>query len=236
MDERIRTGLPYDLDMIIDGTIQNKGAIVDVNQINFGFDDLQKTIDTTFIYLRNTNFDNVSLDFSNVNKEQANAWLQTYITSDIIANNTQLNEMWIDVVYYSVMKSSCIHSLPDETLQFIIEHNKQAVDEFVHFIGSLLIFVLYRLNEHNDIDFTNIRESEICSINKNLYAIIDHPCINDIALFAPIEPLFYKEYFTNDNDRLFEICVSRLPYNMLIYGMVNDKSKFKEIIDQAICK
>lgn len=58
----IRTGLPYDFDLM--ETIEKEGAVVDVSQVSYpNSEDIERT---TLIYLRNTNYDNIILDFSKV--------------------------------------------------------------------------------------------------------------------------------------------------------------------------
>ena len=57
----IKTGLPYDFETM--QQIMQEGAIVDVTNISYPSIPKEDNVKTSLIYLRNTNFDNVHLDF-----------------------------------------------------------------------------------------------------------------------------------------------------------------------------
>jgi hypothetical protein len=78
----INTGLPYKLEEITE--ISETGAAVDMSDVNFpGIDD-DKQIATALIFLRNTGFKNVSLDFSKCDYETKCKYLTEYLTSEIL--------------------------------------------------------------------------------------------------------------------------------------------------------
>ena len=139
-DTRVLTGLPYDINMMIDH-IQQEGAIVDMSNISFpNVSDIKQQIRTTLVYLRNTNFDNVSLDFSKVSQQDICTWLVDYITSDIHYNIVELNEMWMCVIVYRLINNNLSDFITNETMDSFIADNKTLIDQLIDFYNSLSLF------------------------------------------------------------------------------------------------
>ena len=59
---QIYTGLPYDFSQMT--LIAENGAIIDLSNINYPGITQEENIRTTYIYLRNTGYENIDLDFS----------------------------------------------------------------------------------------------------------------------------------------------------------------------------
>ena len=93
----IKTGLPYDLDQM--ENIAQNGAIVDISNINFpGIPDSKK-VRTAYIFLRNTGFENIVLDFQKADYKTKSDFLITYLQDTIENNNQEIHNSWITILF-----------------------------------------------------------------------------------------------------------------------------------------
>ena len=72
----INTTLPYDFNAI--DNIAKNGAIVDMSLCKFN-EDIEKNAKTSLVYLKNTGFKNVQLDFSNANTQFKVCMIKQYV-------------------------------------------------------------------------------------------------------------------------------------------------------------
>lgn len=231
-ETKVVTGLPYDVDLMIN-RIQNEGAIVDVSKVAFpGVDTIQKQVRTALIYLRNTGFANVSLDFSKVSGDDLEAWLVGYITSDIVVDLPQVNELWLYVIVYYLTKINYSDFFDNESFDKIITNQKSLIEQLINFYGSLPIFLIKRL----DCQYISFDETEVCdneTFGRNAYNILNLENINDLLSIIDIDhPIDFTNHFVLSNNELFDKVVTRTHYNSVLYGLVNDTDNFKVLCDK----
>lgn len=230
-DQRVVTGLPYDINLMIE-RIQNEGAIIDVSQIKFpNVTSIDAQVRTTLIYLRNTNFPNTELDFSKVEQDQFENWLVGYITSDITYSVPELNEMWLCVLGYYLTNVNYSDYINNDTLNNIVENNKELIDQLIDFYNSLLLYVLKRLTNENIIDFSDVKHQQDVLFKANAYNLLYLTNLNDVVDVIDREPVFFDSLFTDTNNDLFNMVVQHTPYTALLYGMMHDRQNFNHIVD-----
>lgn len=230
-DQRVVTGLPYDINLMIE-RIQNEGAIIDVSQIKFpNVTSIDAQVRTTLIYLRNTNFPNTELDFSKVEQNQFESWLVGYITSDITYSVPELNEMWLCVLGYYLTNINYSDYINNDTLNNIVENNKELIDQLIDFYNSLLLYVLKRLTNENIIDFSDVKHKQDVLFKANAYNLLYLTNLNDVVDVIDREPVFFDSLFTDTNNDLFNMVVQHTPYTALLYGMMHDRQNFNHIVD-----
>lgn len=234
-DTRVLTGLPYDINMMIDH-IQQEGAIVDMSNISFpNVSDIKQQIRTTLVYLRNTNFDNVSLDFSKVSQQDICTWLVDYITSDIHYNIVELNEMWMCVIVYRLINNNLSDFITNETMDSFIADNETLIDQLIDFYNSLSLFVIKRVSWADQVDFSETKVNECPTFGKNAYNIIKMPNFPDvISIIDRPEPVLFTTLFVENNNELFDIIINHTPFAALMYGMIEDQDRFKSMVDQMV--
>lgn len=231
MSERIVTGLPYDINLMID-RIQNEGAIIDVSKINFpNVTSKEQTVRTTLIYLRNTNFPNTELDFSHVAQEDFQYWLKTYITCDITFSVPELNEMWFYVIGYCVTGQNFSDYMTNETIESFVLANSELIDQLIDFYNSLLLYAMKRLSNDNIIDFSDVKHQPTHMFSNNAYNLLRLTNFFDVMDVVDREPVFFDDLFTDTNNELFDMISVHTPYTALFYGMINDTKKFKQLAD-----
>lgn len=223
----IRTGLPYDFDLM--ETIEKEGAVVDVSQVSYpNSEDIERT---TLIYLRNTNYDNIVLDFSKVDYKTKEKYLIEYLTGDIEHPVKQLTESWFSLFMHYKQIPLKIDSILDsvEEMAFFKE-NGDLIKELDIFAYSLLLYPISRLDTLDfEFDFSNIENSDFV-FNLNVCELISHPCWNLVYEKEPFYgPKFYKKMFTEDNNYLFETVMKFTPFSVLLYGM-NDREQWQEFV------
>lgn len=230
-EQRVVTGLPYDINLMIE-RIQNEGAIIDVSQINFpNATSIDQQIRTTLIYLRNTNFPNTELDFSKVPQDQFEHWAIGYITSDIKHSVSELNEMWLYILGYYLTGQNFSDFMTNETLDQIINNNKTLIDQLIDFYNSLLLYVLKRLSDEDIIDFSDVKHQSEQLFSANAYNLLYLTNFSDMTDLIEREPVFFDSLFTDTNNDLFSMIVEHTSYTALLYGMINDQDKFKQMVD-----
>jgi len=228
----MRTGLPYKIEEM--EKIQNKGAEIDMSNINFPVEGDKFRI--TSIYLRNTDFDNIIFDFSTTSYEDKRDFLLFYMTGDITYKIQPLIDTWQVIICYFKNFNYNINSILNiEEIQRFIDENISLVSEIIRFLESLPIAVISRLDLEDGEIKMDVEEIETVSFNKNIYELITRDFILAISMFEPnFEPAMYKSHFYKENDELFDIITKENPYVSLFYGMTTeDWPKFTEMIDNT---
>lgn len=227
----IRTGLPYSTEDM--SRIYDEGAIVDMSDIHFPTVEEDKNIRTSFIFLRNTNFNNIELDFSSCSYEDKSNFLKEYLTCDIVFYNELLNSSWLNILFTGInldVKYNNILNI-EETQQFI-KDNQDLVEEVYKFLGSLNLYLLSRIaKDIIDIDFTAIEETDFF-FNSNAYELIKCQDISLIISCVQSAPLFYSKLFTMENNELFEACRNLDTYYILEELQRMPQEKFKEFLNE----
>lgn len=215
----IKTGLPYDFDIM--DRIAEEGALVDVSQTNYPFsEDIERT---TLIYLRNTGYKNITLDFNNVNYESKEKYLIYYLTGDIeFPINELINSLIKILARYKGISLDIFSILSDEEEEQFIINNKQFLIQLNSFIYSLPLYSISRLQTEDFIFTYDDIEKTDYKFSQNICSLIEHPCWNLFYELEPdTEPYFYTNMFTEDNNKLFETIMKYTPFSVLLYGMGN---------------
>ena len=190
----IKTSLPYDIAMM--STIAQEGAIVDMSRINFPGIAQEEQIRTAFIFMRNTGF-NVTLDFSNCTKEQKDAILKEYITTDIEWYSEDICNLWLDMI--------------EDYIQGKKTANDDLAEESVNLLASLPIYIFYR-HELNNVAFSidDIERKKNSLLGANYLSLLKAEDVSHFILIACSldKPYFWEEIFKEDNNKLMEILVN----------------------------
>lgn len=221
----IKTGLPYDFDLM--DKISEEGALVDVSDINYPFNnDIERT---TLIYLRNTGYKNVILDFNNVDYNSKEKYIIEYLTGDIEFDIKELTLTILKIFSkYKGLNLSVFSILSEEEENQFIKNNKNFLMNLECFAYSLPLYSISRLNtEDFTFNFDDIEKTDY-KFNQNICSLIEHPYWNIFyELEVDIQPKFFTKMFTEDNNKLFETIMKYTPFSVLLYGMGNPE-KWKE--------
>lgn len=222
----IETGLPYSTENM--SKIYNEGAEVDMSNINFPTN--QDKYRTTFIYLRNTNFNNITLNFSKCTYEEKEKFLLEYIKTDITVELKLLIYIWQCILTYK----SCEPYFSEEEAERFIEINKEVIQELRDFYLSVPLYLFYRLDMDNiTFDFDSLKSRDF-SYNRNCFFLIQEEFIDYISAQNPEfkEPIFYKNLFTADNEILFDFLKGLSLYNLIQTMTEMEPEEFDKLLTE----
>lgn len=234
----IHTGLPYDMDIL--GNIDNEGAVVDMSNLNYPGIQKEDNVRVSYIYLRNTAFNNVTLDFNQTSYEFKRDFLLFYINGDIFYEIESCTNTWIKILGLYNQQDFPIDTIftQDELCQFIKE-NLTEITKLNNIIASLPVYLFLRLNieDPENFNFNDIETDDTTTCNDNIIFIIKNQFFNFLyeSLNADT-PKIYSNLFTETNNLLFETIMQYTPFGILLYGMNQpDWSKFVDELE-TICK
>ena len=235
----IKTGLPYDFETM--QQIMQEGAIVDVTNISYPSIPKEDNVKTSLIYLRNTNFDNVHLDFQKADYNLKSEFLDCYFSGGSFP--CKLKEL-SDTILHAIFKILNIDNkletiLTEQEETLYINSHKEQLNELIQLSISLPLFLINRLDNIDfEISFDDLEKSndETCKDIINL--IIDSPefCLlysKDLGM----QPKFYEKLFTLDNNILFENICNHTPFQTLMFGIADEQNwnafvnSIKEVIN-----
>lgn len=234
----IHTGLPYDMDIL--GNIDNEGAVVDMSNLNYPGIQKEDNVRVSYIYLRNTAFNNVTLDFNQTSYEFKRDFLLFYINGDIFYEIESCTNTWIKILGLYNQQDFPIDTIftQEELYQFIKE-NLTEITKLNNIIASLPVYLFLRLNieDPENFNFNDIETDDTTICNDNIIFIIKNQFFNFLyeSLNADT-PKIYSKLFTETNNLLFETIMQYTPFGILLYGMNQpDWSKFVDGLE-TICK
>lgn len=232
----INTGLPYEQDQMKE--ISEKGAIVDMSAINFP-EGIENSIRTVFIYLRNTGFKNITLDFSKCSYDQKLNFLLEYFQTDIINEIPILTYTWKQILLCRDSNIEVYQSiLTKEEIRNFVKEYESRINDLVSFYLSTPLFLLSRIKgEENKalLDISSIECSEDLVGNENLYSLIEPEFLDALSLTYKdfsIPVKFYTKHFTLENNALFEKLTQTTFYNLIDTMATWNPEDFKEIINE----
>ena len=234
----IHTGLPYDMDIL--GNIDNEGAIVNMSNLNYPGIQKEDNVRVSYIYLRNTAFNNVTLDFSQTSYEFKRDFLLFYINGDIFYEIESCTNTWIKILGLYNQQDFPIDTIftQDELYQFIKE-NITEITKLNNIIASLPVYLFLRLNieDPENFNFNDIETDDTTTCNDNITFIIKNQFFNFLYESLNTDtPKIYSNLFTETNNLLFETIMQYTPFGILLYGMNQpDWSKFVDGLE-TICK
>ena len=213
------TGLPYDLNLMND--IAEQGAIVDMNNINFPGIPENLKIKTSFIFLRNTGFENISLDFFSVNYEEKEKFLLFFLTGDIESNNQEFIDTWLSILFFfNEINNDIITILDKDEIEKFIKNNNELILKISSVINSLPVMLINRL-KNKPWNF-NIQTQKFGNINiKNLAKIISTE--EAFYLYTNLntekyQPVFYEDLFSEEENDLF-FAMTNSPLFVIMFGL-----------------
>ena len=220
----IKTGLPYSTENMSE--IYNNGAEVDMSNIDFPTD--QDKFRTTFIYLRNTNFNNITLDFSKCSYEDKEKFLLEYIKSDIIVELFPLIYTWQCLLTFK----SCEPYFSNDEAHRFLENNKNVINELKEFYLSLPLYLFTRL-KISEMDMEGLEEKEF-NYSKNTYYLIQEEFIDYLSAQNPgfMKPILYPNQFTSDNELLFDFMKCLSIYNLIQTMTETSEEDFKNLLTE----
>lgn len=220
----IKTGLPYSTENMSE--IYSNGAEVDMSNIDFPTN--QDKYRTTFIYLRNTNFNNILLDFSKCSYEEKAKFLLEYIKSDITVELLPLIYTWQCLLTYK----SCKPYFNDEEAERFIKENQNTLQELKEFYLSLPLYLFTRL-KLVDMDMDNLTRKDF-NYGRNSYFLIRNEFIDYLSAQNPDfnSPILYTQHFTPDNEVLFDYMKELDIYNLIQTMTETDPEEFKKLLTE----
>lgn len=199
----IHTGLPYRMEEITE--IAQNGAVVNMDSLSFPTIPEDKQISTAFIFLRNTGFPLVSLDFSRCSYEKKEAYLQEYLETDMLVKYEEFSDTVIAVLdsLFFQNTGNMESFLVSEECQKFISRNKKLLLKLLQFLASVPVYALYRLKLNGEAySLSDIPETEV-KIGINYLNLLSYEDMQYIMFHTGLEPLFYTKIFTEDNNELF---------------------------------
>ena len=190
----IHTGLPYDMDIL--GNIDNEGAVVDMSNLNYPGIQKEDNVRVSYIYLRNTAFNNVTLDFSQTSYEFKRDFLLFYINGDIFYEIEPCTNTWIKILGLYNQQDFPIDTIftQDELYQFIRE-NLTEIAKLNNIIASLPVYLFLRLN---------IEDPENFNFNDIEKLLIEEATIEDLFLhyYNKKRQLRFRGAYTGDRAQI----------------------------------
>lgn len=215
---KIKTGLPYKEEDL--SFIQNNGAIVEMNSINFPSIDVENQIETSLIYLRNTGFQ-VNYDFSKCSFERKSKFLIQYFTLQYELNIPELISTWLCILNYinnSKITTKISILSQNEIIKFI-KLNQGLILNIFQVILSLPVYLALRLKQS---PFQNdIKENDTFYLNNNIILLFQFQ--EFLYLYQnklSLELKNFTKIFTMENNQLFTAINQKLPFGYLLYGLV----------------
>jgi hypothetical protein len=212
-----RTALPYNIAEMEE--IQRDGAIVDMSDLNFVGIPAQRQKRTSFVFLKNTGF-KVELDFSGCSYKDKAEFLKLYLTEEICVKNKAFSSTWVKILNFALGHRVDMESIMcDEEIETFMEINKEFLIEIFQLIISLPLYAMFRfiLNDAA-YDLAEFKKTDKSIIKCNIYNLFDYEEFMLLYAIGDIEPLFYTELFTLNNNDLFD-AIQKLPFMDVLYGL-----------------
>lgn len=195
----IITSLPYKIEQLDE--IKHHGALVKMSENDFSDYNVDDKILTSLVYLRNTAFENISLDFTGVSYDDRCRYLILFLTDNIYIKNCMLIDVWYYIFEYYLHLSSNNKKFDffttDELTTFISEHSTD-IQNALSVIKSLLLFAITHANINNYDKSTIIHVDDV-PIGANLIEFITHPLFVDVLCKCytadNIQSMYYDEIF-----------------------------------------
>ena len=145
----IKTGLPYDFETM--QQIMQEGAIVDVTNISYPSIPKEDNVKTSLIYLRNTNFDNVHLDFQKADYNLKSEFLNCYFSGGSFP--CKLKEL-SDTILHAIFKILNIDNkletiLTEQEETLYINSHKEQLNE----LNEIIELINQNIEKVNNIEY-----------------------------------------------------------------------------------
>lgn len=219
----MRTGLPYDFAKMEE--IREEGAVVDMADLRFPTAD---QVRTAMIFLRNTGFRNVEHDFSRCSKELLARYLEEYLTTDIEIDIPELSALALDAMRYMLGMSEDCTIEPEGRL-------RDTLCEVMRVYVSAPLYFIHRLQDGRLEMDAETEKAEHVGANLQYLFTGDIDSIADAARAQGMEPAFYADIFTMENNGLFNaIMDSSMAFPAMLFAMTETEPGAWESIVHSI--
>ena len=234
---QIYTGLPYDFSQMT--LIAENGAIIDLSNINYPGITQEENIKTTYIYLRNTGYENIDLDFSKNDFDFKEKFLLYYLKGDIEYTLKECSNTWIKIIgLYNNQNFPVSSILTDEEIKKFINNNLDFIKDLNIFFISLPLYPISRMSfdDNTVLSLDELENTEEIVCNNSICDIISNQFFMELYDTMPQEePMFYSNIFTIENNKLFDTLILHTPFATLLYGMCQENwSDFVKDIEKII--
>lgn len=179
----IKTGLPYDQLLFED--ISNNGAIIDISKNEL---DLR----TTFIYLRNTNFDNIKFDLSTYTSQQKANFIYHYLISDIQFYNQEILLTILSIcLKYIKFQHNKLFLLNQFQIDLFIEQHTDIIQNIIQFVQNSYLSIILNQYENQKVDYTQTKK---LLTNKNIYHLLKNNDVLYLFLYQDFKNIYFEEY------------------------------------------
>lgn len=179
----IKSGLPYDQDLF--ENISNNGAIIDMSKNELD-------IRTSFIYLRNTNFDNITFDLSTYTSQQKINFIYQYLISDIQFYNQEILLTVLSIcLKYINFQYNKFFLLNQNQINLFIKQYSNIIQNIIQFIQNSYMSIV--LNQYNNQKADNTKTQKLLS-NKNVFHLLKNNDILFLFLYQNFEDIYFEEY------------------------------------------
>lgn len=228
----VDTTLPYEMTKLND--IRENGAHVRLVDADFSKYTSEDNTFTTMVYLRNTNFTTVELDFSGVPYDHKEKMMLIYMREDMKIDNHEFSDALYDILFTEVNnthQTSNVMFTHDEICRFV-DNNRDYVNEYLIYVKSLSLYMLTRVKALNDIVINDIETvDDDVDIGNNILNVIKNTRFDQlsVALSAKEDiPLkFYTKDFTLENNDLFD-ALRRTTYGFLIDALMQEAREYAD--------
>ena len=164
--------------------------------------DQQQNAAIALVYLKNTGFSQISLDFSHATMLFKTTMLQQYVKSSQEFCCKELADTWKCIL------SQCVHFsnhhfksiLSNDELAEFIHKNCQLVNTLLSVMKSLPLFLLKKLNNGKEV---KIAKTDDSTTVRNLASLIDNDMLLHICKNYSSVICDYKCIFNDDNMQVF---------------------------------
>lgn len=214
----IHTGLPYDFEQM--EKIREHGAIINMSDINFPGIRQEEQSKTVFIFLRNTGFSNIKLDFSKCSYEERVDILDEYLTTGFNVYIKELVEATREVILSVLKESKEENFFTKEEAYRFYESHQDVCNEILDILNSSLLFVIKTTEAFKDASVEEETTTKCVGANiahlfkmKNVEAIL-------LKLFDQHhQPKYYTDIFTLDNHSLYEAVHESTVFPAILFGL-----------------
>lgn len=222
-----QTALPYKLEQLDE--IHAHGAYVKMSENDFSEYNVDDSILTSLVYLRNTGFDNIVLDFSDVSYEDRSRYLMLFLCGDVGISNCTLSDVWSQIFMYCLDNDfELLHDFVffsrSELETFISENSRQIFDALSLF-KSMVIYAIVHANV-SGYSMSELNHTGIVPIGANIVSIVKHPLFISIVCKCYLHDDIKLQYFdkifdSTDLDLLQAIDTTLLSFGIFL-GFSND--------------
>ena len=194
----INTTLPYDFNAI--DNIAKNGAIVDMSLCKFN-EDIEKNAKTSLVYLKNTGFKNVQLDFSNANTQFKFCMIKQYVQSCQEFYCNEIVMTWKSIIAKHVNFKDIVYEciLNEDEIDEFMKLNICLVSSICKVMKSLPLFLIKKLKTADNMQFATDNVTVFCNISN----LVDNDLLIHICEKYNCQAQDYALMFNDNSMELF---------------------------------